>query len=266
MEHAQIPWRFSKIAGRAQVFGHRGASAGAPENTLAAFELALAQGADGIEFDVRLSTDGVPVVIHDARLERTTSGRGPVRRHTFAALRRLDAGAWFNERFPEHASARFTGAKIPSLAETLAWVRTKRCAAFVEIKTGRPLDRGVAGKVVEEIHRARVTDLVTVISFHAPTLRRVRELDAGLKLGLDCMRPIVTLARARRLGATTVLPHGTYTKARWVARAHRAGLRVVVWGVDEPAGMLRLLRAGVDGIITSSPATLRALGSELPKD
>src|SRR5271169_2602058 len=109
--------------------GHRGASGEAPENTLAAFDLALRQGADGIEFDVRLSSDGVPVVIHDPRLERTTSGSGHVDDLPLSVLKRLDAGSWFNRRFPKRAQNRYAGLKVPTLAEVLAWVRKRNCLA-----------------------------------------------------------------------------------------------------------------------------------------
>jgi len=105
------------------VIAHRGAAADAPENTLAAFELALAQGADAIEFDVHLSADGVPVVIHDMRLDRTTSGKGLLRKHTLAALRRLDAGSWFNRRNPAKARVSYSAQRIPLLAEVLAMAR-----------------------------------------------------------------------------------------------------------------------------------------------
>jgi len=105
--------------------GHRGASALAPENTLAAFETAIVDGADGLEFDVRLTRDGVPIVLHDAALDRTTSGRGAVAALDLASIRRLDAGAWFG--------ARFRGERVPTLAETLDLARG-RCAVNIELK------------------------------------------------------------------------------------------------------------------------------------
>ena len=118
--------------------GHRGAAGEAPENTMAAFELAMRQGADGIEFDTHLTADGVAVVIHDSRLDRTTSGSGWVREHRASTLGRLDAGSWFNQRFPSLARARYSGVKIPLLCEVLTWVRERNCLAFVEIKDATP--------------------------------------------------------------------------------------------------------------------------------
>src|ERR1043166_8521546 len=112
------------------IIGHRGAPLIALENTTPAFAAAIAAGADGIEFDVRLSADGVPVIIHDAWLHRTTSGRGRVRHHTLQALQKLDAGSWFNRRYPPRARPAYSRCKIPSLAQALDWVRDRKCLAY----------------------------------------------------------------------------------------------------------------------------------------
>ena len=105
---------------------------------MASFELAWRQGVDGVEFDVQLSSDDVPMVIHDARLTRTTSGNGWVWEHRASVLRRLDAGSWFNRRHRLRARERYAGARIPLLAEVLQWVKAKQCLAFVELKDFRP--------------------------------------------------------------------------------------------------------------------------------
>jgi len=236
--------------------GHRGAAADAPENTLAAFELALRQGADGVEFDVHLSADGVPVVIHDARLDRTTSGSGHVADHSLRALRRLDAGSWFNRRYPARGRPRYAGRKIPLLAEVLTWVHDRDCLAFVEIKKSTRTRPEIERKVLEEIHRAGVTLRATVISFDLPTLRRVRRMDPQVPLGIDFTRPLLAVTRARSIKAGVVLPHWAFASRRLLKRAHQAGLKVVVWDLDEPRWMRRKLADGVDGIITACPAKL----------
>jgi glycerophosphoryl diester phosphodiesterase len=236
--------------------GHRGAAGDAPENTLAAFELAARQGANGIEFDVHLSADGVPVVIHDSRLERTTSGTGPVRDQTLIALRRLDAGSWFNGQFPSKARARYAGLKIPLLSEVLVWARQRKCLVLVEIKQARRIYPGIEEKVLAEIYRTGMSKLVTVISFHLPTLRRLRQMDSRIPLGIDFTRPILALRRARLLEATSVLPHWAFASRRFVRRAHRGGIRVFVWDLDQPQWMRRKLLDGVDGVITRYPAKL----------
>lgn len=236
--------------------GHRGAAADAPENTLAAFELALSQGADGIEFDVHLSADGVPVVIHDARVDRTTSGTGRVADHSLRALRRLDAGSWFNRRYPVRGRSRYAGRKIPVLAEVLGWVHGRKCLAFVEIKKSRRRYPGIEGRVLEEIHRAGVASLTTVISFDLPTLRRLRQMDPQVRLGMDFTRPLLAVTRARSINAGLVLPHWAFASRRFLKRARQAGLEVIVWDLDDPHWMRRKIDDGVDGIITRYPAKL----------
>jgi glycerophosphoryl diester phosphodiesterase len=245
--------------------GHRGASGEAPENTLAAFELALRQGAEGVELDVRLSADGVPVVIHDARLERTTSGKGWVREHRASALRRLDAGSWFNRRFPSRARQRYAGTKIPLLSEVLAWARARGCLAFLEIKGATA---GTEAKVLEEIEEAGVQSLVTVISFDLPTLRRLRQLDSRIHLGLDTSRPAtggLATRRAKSLGAVALLPHWAIASRRFIRRAHRNSLRVFAWTVDQPRWMRRRILDGVDGLLTNYPARLQEVRTRLSK-
>lgn len=235
------------------IIGHRGAAGEAPENTLVAFDLARRQGADGIEFDVHLSADGVPVLIHDPRLDRTTSGSGWVRGHRVSALRRLDAGSWFNRRFPAKARHRYVGAKIPLLSEVLSWVRERNCLAFVEVKDPTP---GAEAQVLAEIEQCRVFPLVTVISFDLPTLRRLRRLDSRLPLGIDISRRLLAIRRAKSLNAVALLPHWTIASRRFIRRAHEEGIRLFTWTIDQPRWMRRRISDGVDGILTNYPARL----------
>jgi glycerophosphoryl diester phosphodiesterase len=245
--------------------GHRGAAGEAPENTLAAFDLALRQGAEGIEFDIHLSSDGVPVVLHDARLERTTSGSGFVSATPLAVLKRLDAGSWFNRRFPARANHRYAGLKIPTLAEVLHWVEKRNCLAFIEIKQSKIRYPGIEEKVLEEIHRARIAPLTTVISFNFSTLERIRLLDLQIALGLDFTRPLRAIRRARSIGANHLLPHWALATRRFIGRAHLAGFRVIVWDLNQPVLMRRKILDGVDGIITSYPARLAEVLNKNPQ-
>lgn len=241
---------------RPLAIAHRGAAADAPENTLAAFELALDQGADAIELDVHLSADGVPVVIHDTRLDHTTSGRGLVRKHTATELRRLDAGSWFNRRHPARARAGYSGQRIPLLAEVLAMAGARQCRIFVEIKTGRKLHPDIEAKVVKAVHRAGVFAHTTIMSFDHKVLEIIRELDPEIALGTSFKRPSLALGRARSVDARNVVPHWALATPRFVRHAHKAGLHVIVWTVNEPNAMRRMLANGVDGIITDYPARL----------
>ena len=235
---------------------HRGAGGDAPENTLAAFELALRQGAGGIEFDVHVSSDGVPMVIHDPHLGRTTSGKGWVSEHRASVLRRLDAGSWFNRRFPEKARHRYAGAKIPLLSEVLAWVHQHKILTLVEIKGGRGTYPGIEAKVLDEIECAGVRWLATIVSFDLATLRRVRQLDSRISLGLDVSRSLLAIRRVTSLAGKAVLPHWAIASRGFIRRAHKRSIRVFPWTVDQPARMERRIADGVDGIITNYPARL----------
>ncbi len=242
---------------------HRGAAGEAPENTLAAFELALRQGAEGIELDVHLSADGIPVVIHDPRLERTTSGSGWVREYNVAAIKRLDAGSWFNRRYRQKASPGFVGLRIPLLAEVLAWAREQKCLAYVEIKQGGEVYPGIEAKVLAEIARAGAVQLTTVISFDFPTLRRIRQMDSHINLGIDFTRPILAIRRAKAVRATSVLPHWAFASRRFIRRSHQAGIQVLVWDLDQPKWMGRKIFDGVDGVITRYPAIFAEIRADL---
>ena len=220
---------------------------------MASFELALRQGADGIEFDVQLSSDGVPMVIHDARLTRTTSGNGWVHEHRASVLRRLDAGSWFNRRHPLRARERYIGARIPLLAEVLHWVKSRQCLAFVEIKDFRP---GVAAAVVQEIGHAGIWHLTRVLSFDLPTLEETGKLSSQARLGLDFSGRLLPVRRAAALGAEALVPHWALASRGLIRRAHLQGLKVFPWTVNYPLHMRRKILDGVDGLITNYPARL----------
>jgi glycerophosphoryl diester phosphodiesterase len=245
------------------IIAHRGSAAHVPENTLEAFELACQQGADGIEFDVHLSSDNVPVVIHDPCLDRTTSGCGRVRSHSAKALRRLDAGSWFNQRYPSKARPQNVGLRIPLLSEVLEWIRERNCRAFVEIKEGGDEYPGIEAKVVEAISRADVFDQTTVISFDLTTLKKCRELAHGIALGIDLSRPLHALSKARSISAVSLHPHWMFVSPRSVDCLHRAGFQVLVWGLDAEAPMAKLMKSGVDGLMIDSPASAVQLRSAM---
>ncbi len=236
-----------------QVIAHRGASAEAPENTLAAFRRALEIGVDGVELDVHLSADGVPVVIHDPLLERTTDGRGLVKDLDLTGLRRLDAGRRFAERF--------AGERIPTLIEALDVLR--RVRVIIEIKNGPLYYPGIATPVVAAIREAG-HGAVTISSFDHPVLLEVRA--AAPELGtavLYSARPVDPVRMARDAEATILHPHWVYLTADLVEAAHGAGLRVETWTVDEPAHLRHVVAAGADGVMSNHPDRLRAVLAEL---
>lgn len=238
------------------VIGHRGAAGEAPENTLAAFALALRQGADGIEFDVHLAGDGVPVVIHDARLRRTTSGSGLVHGHTSRQLRKLDAGSWFNTKCPVLAHARYAGLRIPLLEEVLEWVVTNQCRAYLEIKESGRIYPGIEKKVLELVHKKNAAGFTAIISFDFETLRTVREIDPHIALGLDFSHTLGVTKKAALLGASSLLPYWKLATPGMVRKAHAESRQVLIWNLEKAGEIRKKVETGVDGIITGHPAVV----------
>lgn len=238
--------------GRILNVAHRGAREQAPENTTPAFERAAALGANGIEFDVHLSADGVPVVIHDAHVDRTTDGSGAVAELPASALRELDAGSWFDNAF--------AGAQVPLLAEVLA-AFSGRLVFNVELKGLRefasPDAAPLAAAVAEAIHTAGCEDSVLLSSFDPFVLRAVRRIAPGLPLAFLQSPRQPRLAGA--IGAWLAGPHQarhphlSAVDARYVRWAHRHGYRVDVWTVNEVADARRLRNLNVDMLITDRP-------------
>lgn len=232
---------------------HRGASRYAPENTLAAFRLALEHRAPAVECDVQRTKDGHLVIIHDQTVNRTTDGGGPVADYTLDDLRRLDAGGWFA---PE-----FAGERIPLLEEVLAVVRG-RALLKLEIKNGPAFYEGIERQILDALRRYEVEDDVLLISFDHPSVRTVRSLSPRVATGvLYAARLIDGPAAARAAGADALCIQWGFATEDVVAQAHAAGLGVFVWTVDEEEAVRRCLAGGVDGITSNDTRLLgRMLG------
>ncbi|HHS97904.1 MAG TPA: glycerophosphodiester phosphodiesterase [Chloroflexi bacterium] len=236
---------------------HRGASAVAPQNTLAAFRRAAELGADGIELDVRLSADGVPVVIHDAVVDHTTDGTGRVADLPLAALKELDAGSWFDPAF--------AGERIPTLDEVFEEIGD---TLLINVELKPEKDRRIGEAVVRRVERHGLFDRVLLSSFDPFILRRVRRLTPHIPLGF--LYEVAPLSRLARLLAwampdlrpEAVHPHWRLIRREVVHRAHSRGQRVIAWTVDAPDAMRHLIDWGVDGIITNHPDQLRKVLSQ----
>ena len=236
--------------GRPIVVGHRGAMAYAPENTLASFEEALRRGADVIECDVHLTADGVPVVIHDETLDRTTDGRGPVSGATVAELRALDAGSWFGDAF--------AGARIPTLDDVLEWAKP-RVPVAVELKGIPHPAPGLVERTVDALRRHGMVERAILIAFDHPILARAGVLEPRVARGaLYACRPLDAPALARAVGADALLPHWSFVSPHDVAAAHAAGLSLQPWETGDAEIIAALLALGVDGIASNRPDVARA--------
>jgi glycerophosphoryl diester phosphodiesterase len=239
-------------ARRVLIIAHRGASAVAPENTLAAFERAEALGADGIELDVRLCADGVPVVIHDATVDGTTNGSGRVADMTLTQLKELDAGSWFGPAF--------SAEPIPTLTETLETVGRK-LLLNIELKGEGLVNRGLARAVVDLVQQHELGERVLLSAFNPLILSRVQEIDPQIPTALlytSASWPRFAGLVARRPYAA-LHPHVGAVSREHVDWARRHDHRIHVWTVDDPREMRRVVRWGVDGVITDVPDQLRGL-------
>jgi glycerophosphoryl diester phosphodiesterase len=255
-------------AAKPRVIGHRGAAGVAPENTLAAFERGVADGADIVELDVHLSQDCEVVIIHDDTVERTTDGHGEIRRMNLAEIKKFDAGCRFVDEHGAHAY-RGKGVVIPTLDQLFA--RLPAIKAIVEIKQGDP---PMVKEVVNLVHRAGKENDVLLATEHDDIMREIRaELgdDRAPATGF-CHGEVAAFigwltsgggAGYRPAGrALQVPPEAEGVKlvtAETLATAHALGLEIFVWTINEVAEMKRLLALGADGIITDYPARALAL-------
>lgn len=206
---------------------HRGWSGKAPENTLAAIRLAVEEpGISAMEIDVQLTRDGVPVLIHDFTLERTTTGSGLVLNHTLAELQELDAGSWFDEKF--------AGEKIPTLEEALLVVKG-RCTLNIELKATSDMYPGIAEKVLELLEKHDMKHEVYITSFDHELIRHVRELDQSVVTGLIVYgRPVLMLEQMEEAGATVLSMGYPYLTRELALAALEKGFEVIAWTLDDP--------------------------------
>lgn len=255
---------------RPLLFAHRGASRHAPENSLAAFELAVRSGADVLELDVHQSSDGEVVVIHDAKLERTTDGSGAVAAHSFAELNRLDAGCRF---VSDSGAAVFAGKgiRIPRLAEVFAAFAGSDCAFNIEIKQREPSIIGATLDLLAQVGPARVVlaaaDDVIMEELEAaqpavPLGMSIGQCFAALRGAYIGGVPAHFAGRAMQIPpwAKGFIPVAT---GRLLRAARAAGVEVHLWTIDDPRQASRWLARGVDGIMSNDPGALAGLFADL---
>jgi glycerophosphoryl diester phosphodiesterase len=231
-----------------RILAHRGASGCAPENTLAAFELAMQQGADGVELDVQLTQDGHLVVIHDETLDRTTDGSGWVKDHTLAQIKALDASQGHSE-YPQQ--------RVPTLEEVFNLLSDTGMMINVEIKDSVVAYPGIVEKVLAVIDQRDWEYRVIVSSFNHLTLARIRQIGSLVSTGVLFQDVLYEPWNyAHQIWATALHPHYLYVDgvAGLIDEAHNCLLEVNTWTVNDPADMDRMLARGVDGLITNYPA------------
>lgn len=222
---------------------HRGYSAVAPENTLPAFAAAIRGGATFVEFDVRTTADGVPVVIHDRTLDRTTTGTGDVGEQTLAAVASVDAGSWF--------SPAYAGARVPTLTETLDLLRPSGVQVLMEIK--RPATIEQVKTIVETVAERGMAGRTIAQSFDPSVVEFVRQVAPSMRRGLLRLRfDPEALELARSLGVVCLNPSTTdvLSDSGLVGAIAGAGMTVMPWTANDMTEWPALAAAGVTGLIT----------------
>ena len=237
------------------IIGHRGASAVAPENTMAAFREAIAVGADGIEFDVRLSRDGVPVVIHDSSLRRTGGLPHRVADLTASELAKIDVGSWFARSFANET--------VPSLAELFTLFQSNNSTLYLEMKCDSPAEYApLAEACCRMIDEFDFKQRVIVECFQLPALRLVSSDIKTVALFEPSISTASVLSdqsvinKAKDVGAVALALHHRLARKSLVEKAKAAGMHVAVWTVDDPSWIERARSIGIDALITNHPAKL----------
>jgi glycerophosphoryl diester phosphodiesterase len=229
------------------VIAHRGASVEAPENTIAAFELALEQGAEGLGLDVHLSRDDHPVVIRDFTLERTTDGAGLVQAHTVRELKRLDSGGWHGRRF--------RGQRLQTLPEVLERFRD-RARFWIELPAGSEVYPGIEERVLSTLEIYEVLHQTVVQSMDPGALSHLRGLSRDVRLGLVARAPLSPVLPSPELVQAVCPQLGMLTEEAVVA-IRRAGLECHPWTLSEPTQVGRLVSWEIEAFFTDRPGPVR---------
>jgi len=233
---------------RPLIFGHRGAPRQAPQNTLAAFRAAANIGADGVELDVQLTKDGVPVVIHNRTVDETTNGSGPVAEMTLSQVKKLDAGFSFS---PE-----FGGEQIPTLEDALSTLG-QRLLFNIELKPASERSVELVAAVAKVVQRLRMSRRVWFSSYEPYLLYRMRALLPEIPCGILCYPPTFFTRLLSLITPYEALhPNFRLISEKMVRRVHRKGMRLATWTVDSLDVAQQLAGWGVDVLISNEPDKL----------
>ncbi|MEW4089183.1 glycerophosphodiester phosphodiesterase family protein [Bacillus altitudinis] len=229
------------------IFAHRGSSSAAPENTIAAFDVAVEQGADYIELDVQMTMDQHVVVIHDDTVDRTTNGNGLVKSYTLDQLKKLDAGSWFDHQY--------TNERIPTLQEILERY-SQRIGILIEIKHPKR-QIGIEKAVARIINRFAYSRHIMIQSFDVHALQRIKAFAPSLRTAL-IIKPDVFKLTKRKLTtyssfANCLNMKKTMINRWWIDRIHTFGMDVFIWTVKDQKTADRIKKYPIDGVVTDNP-------------
>lgn len=253
------------------IIAHRGASALAPENTLAAFKKAMADNAEGIEFDVRLSKDGTVVVFHDATLGRLTDKKNLVSSLTTEELQKIDVGSWFNKLRPNNSAEDFSGEKIPTLEQLLSFLKDFKGLIYIELKCREADIEKLSKAVCEAISDSPLLPQIIVKSFQLEAIPHIRRTCPKVKTAALFAPKIMTILRkekrlvniAHELGADMISVHFSLATRKLMKKAEKKHLPVMIWTADNPRWIKRAFDLGLFAVITNNPARLLARRFEI---
>ncbi len=255
------------------VIGHRGSSALCPENTIAAFRRAISDGTDGIEFDVRLAADNIPVVIHDATLTRTASLNARVASLTAIELQQIDVGRWFHRRAGTKPLSP-SEETVPSLQEVFELFAVEARELYLEMK-GEPMLDELPAQVARLTRAYNLTDRVVVESFDhhaikqvtrlAPEIRTAALFERRISKPISLIQKRNIVGEAQRVRAAEIALHHSLVSDDLVKEARSAGFEVIVWTVDTPSWIERARTLGIKAVIANDPAAMLKFRDCLPE-
>lgn len=241
-----------------RIIAHRGSNKEAPQNTLPAFRLAIAEGTDGFETDVHVTKDGRLVICHNYTIDATSDGRGEITDYTLGELKKFDFGSYFSEEF--------RGTTLPTVDEFLDLVGPTDAEIInIELKSPKQNESGIVQKTLDAVKAHDLLDRVLISSFDPRILKEVKQLEPRCKTGF--LYPTLQTSACRfvsdpfpivkRIGADAIHPMSVVVNQTLVKMAHKRGLTVNVWTVDDEKTVRNLVKLGVDGIITNCPGKVR---------
>ncbi len=253
------------------IIAHRGASALAPENTFAAFRRAMEDNADGIEFDVRLAKDNVPIVFHDSTLNRLGKIDGRVSAFTSEELQKLDVGSWFNDINPRYFDDKFSAETVPTLWELFDFLVDYKGLIYVELKGKEAEIPPLAEAVCDLIGRTNLLPQIIVKSFKLEGLAIVKQILPEIRTAALFSPKILAilgkkkrlLKRAQACNANEISIHYSLATEKFVRRAEKKGFLVTIWTADNPVWVRRAFNLGINAIITNNPSRLLIKRNEI---
>ncbi|MGC9132278.1 MAG: glycerophosphodiester phosphodiesterase [Candidatus Micrarchaeia archaeon] len=219
--------------------GHRGARGVVAENTIKSFEEAIKEGVNAVELDVRETKNKKLVVFHDEKVDKLTNAKGYVRDFTLEEIKKL----------------RVNGVgEIPTLEEALDFLKNKKVKVLIEIK-----EPGTEPKVLEEIKKRKMEKNCIIVSFYKEALEKVKQIDEKIETGLIFVKDKEAIENALKIKANYILPLYHFTHSSDIEKAHKNGLKVIVWTINDKEEAKRFKEKGVDGIATDFPEVLKDL-------